>query len=54
MGDMQKYAKGLDDLLAKVSDENIVDALWQLERPEDVAKNPQGYVAMWIGYYFGI
>ncbi|ROW07768.1 hypothetical protein VMCG_03384 [Cytospora schulzeri] len=48
---MVDYADGLDSLLGNVSAENIVDALWQLERPEDVAKNPHGYVATWIDRY---
>lgn len=51
MQNLQRYADGLDYLLGKVSNENIVDALWQLEHPEDVAENPQGYVAMWIDDY---
>ncbi|KUI57091.1 hypothetical protein VP1G_04451 [Cytospora mali] len=48
---MQEYATGLDSLLDKVSVRHLSDALWQLESPEHVAKNPQGYVASWIDEY---
>ncbi|KUI70293.1 hypothetical protein VM1G_05816 [Cytospora mali] len=48
---MQKYAAGLNSLLDEVSTRHLSDALWHLESPEHVAKNPQGYVALWINDY---
>lgn len=49
------FARGLGALLDKLSKSvRLPDALWALESPGSVTRNPDGYVATWITCFFGV